>query len=112
MCEIENEIYLSEKIARFIFQKGCYAASTGRVKYNAFMPDKKETSVFRIDNLACDEIWEIGQTVVAKVRQQNLKGRAEIVAWDVYDADLLIEPETSLHPLHPNNIRWTDQRSK
>ncbi len=107
MCEIEEEIFLSEKIARYLFQKGHFTPSTGRVKYGAFMPDSEiETSVSRTDNLSCNEIWEIGKNVAGK-RVPTLKGRVDLIAWDVYDARLEVVPDPKEeNPRHANIVGW------
>ena len=48
-----------EPLARFLFNRKHYAREKGRVKPRAFQPAREDykTSVFRIIDLAEDEVW-------------------------------------------------------
>ena len=102
-----------EPISRYLFQSNHYSAFNGRVKYSAFLPTPNgETSVFRIENLTEDEIWEIGKTEVADRRNKALKARGDVIASSIYKEDLGLEPEISSHPLHANIINWPTVKSE
>lgn len=97
----------SELIGRFLFHSNEAAYNGGRVKYNAFLPAPNgETSVYRISDLSCDEIWHIGRNYVARARQKALRGRADVIASHILEKGLKIRPETKIHSLHANIIRW------
>jgi len=77
------------------------------VKYAAFMPPKGETevSVFRIDTLTLQEIWETGEMVGA-VSERKLQARGDLLVDHVLREDLEVIEETSNHPLHANIEGW------
>lgn len=97
----------SELIGRFLFHKDEAAYTGGWVKFTAFLPAPDgRTSVIRISNLSCGEIWDIGRNYVARVRQQPLRGRADIIASHILEQGLKIKPDTKTHPLHANIVKW------
>lgn len=111
MNETENKVSPVETVTRYIFSSRHYAADRGRVKYNALMPRNGETSVFRINNLPFEQIWDIGSHV-GNVSNRTLRARGDIAAEDILSEDLRIEPDTQEHPLHANIIGWPAQDAK
>lgn len=72
----------NEEISRYLFDKTAIRSSNNTVRHNAFMPPTKSyrLSVYRTNNLASEEIWEIGNEYVAKVRGKPLVGRGSLTA--------------------------------
>lgn len=108
----KKKISRLEDITRYIFSKKHYAKTTGRVKYPAFLPKKGKTSVFRIDELSDEQIWNIGENYVAPISSRTLRARGDIVASDVFDEDLAIKPDTKKHRLHTNIVGWPLEQAK
>ena len=102
----ENRLTPSDTIARYIFYQRYFTASTGRVKYPAFLPPDGETSVYRITSLTEEEIWDIGQHYVAEVSGRTLRARGDLFVSDVFTVGLNVELETAIHHLHGNIIGW------
>lgn len=107
-----NTLTPSDTIARYIFNKTHFAASTGRVKYPAFLPPDGETSVYRITSLTEEEIWDIGQRYVAEVSGRTLRARGDLFVSDVFSVGLNVELETATHHLHANVIGWPPQKAQ
>mgnify|MGYP001569640033 CR=1 FL=1 len=84
----------AESLSRYIFSEKYYSKSDNRVRFNAFMPRENEVkiSVFRIDGLGSQEIWDIGKEV-AKNRNPSLKGRADLLVEHVSQAKLSVESD-------------------
>ena len=77
------------------------------VRHSAFMPLRNgETSVYRINALNSDDIWDIGRKFVAQVREKPLIGRADIFASNVFKHELTIKPATAVHLLHADITGW------
>jgi len=92
-CEALSPV---EPLARFILQKGYFRPSDTSVKHNAFMPNKNgETSVYRIQRLADEEVYQIGREHVASILGRPLLGRADVLTSDVLELSLRVEPEPS-----------------
>ena len=101
----------NERLSRFLVNSKQFGSLNKTVKPKAFIPPKnKPLSVFRTSTLSENEIWLIGETVVAKPRGKTLYGRADFWAQDVYDLKQKVEPETSRHCLHADIIPWPDGR--
>lgn len=111
MNEVENKISPLETVARYIFNEKHYAATTGRVKYPTFIPRNGATSVFRIINLTCEQIWDMGE-YVGSIGNRTLRARGDIGAGDIFAEDLKIEPDTQKHLLHANIIGWPSHKGK
>jgi hypothetical protein len=107
-----NSIDSNERITRYIFERTHFAPSTGRVKYSAFLPKKRKTSVYRISKLEEQEIWDIGIEYVSKERNMPLLARGDILAAVVLDNSLGIVPDTAKHPKHANIIDWPDNKEE
>jgi hypothetical protein len=109
-----DEISSSELVTRYILDKSYYRTSNQSVRHNAFMPAPKtnETSVYRIEELESEEIWSIGDKFVAKLRNKELIGRADIIASDILNEELKIQPFPQPHPRHANITDWPYDPSK
>jgi len=109
-----KEVNGQESIARYITNKSWYSRVKNIVKPRAFMPPLDlKLSVFRIDNLSKPEIWKIGiKKVINKMNKPtNLHGRADILALNILDSNLQIEPDNT-PPRHANIIGWPELKEK
>ncbi len=108
--QVENAIYLlsdkrlerDELISRFIFHSRL--CSGGKVKYAAFMPPKEhfDISMYRIQNLCEEEIWEIDDQFVSGLRGEKSLGRADLKVGIIIDQNLTIDPNGIPHHRHAN----------
>ena len=102
----------SERLSRFVMSRNEFRPSDQTVKAKAFIPPRnKRLSVYRTSTLSEDEIWSIGNELVAEPRGKTLYGQADLLAQDVYALQQKVEPETSVHPLHADIIPWPDGRA-
>jgi len=102
----KNTISSTEAITRYIFDIKHYAATKRRIKYNAFLPIRGETSIFRVNNLGEVQIWEIGDNHVAPMSSRTLVARGDLIASDIFEEGLEIKPDTRNHKLHANIVGW------
>ena len=93
----------NEQITRFILHSRHFTASTGRVSPRVFLPsqDKNEISVYRIRDMSCDSIWNIGSTYV-ETCDRTIRARADLFASAVYEINLKIVPTVEPHESHAN----------
>ncbi len=111
---IPKKINDHEIIARYITSKHWFSRKKNIVKPRAFMPPPNlELSVFRIENLSDPEIWKIGfKQVINKMKQPKiLRGRADIQAINILEANLQIDPDNT-PPRHANITSWPDQKEE
>lgn len=102
----------NERLSRFVMSRNEFRPSDQTVKAKAFIPPRnKRLSVYRTSTLSEEEIWSIGNELVAEPRGKTLYGRADLLAQDVYALQQKVEPETSVHPLHADIIPWPDGRA-
>lgn len=102
----------NESLARYLTQKKGYF-STDRISVlpGAFMPPPNlRLSVFRIDGLKLDEVWEIGQKEVIDVLPQpkTLYGMADIKASKILELELRVEPSNT-PPRHADICGWPEK---
>lgn len=108
MDQIKPEEYLT----RYILYKGHFSITRKRPKYVVFMPSPHgETSVFCISNLSDNEIWNIGDREVAQKRGLPLLGRADILAFHVFNKNLKLIPD-NCPPRHANIVNWPTEKSE
>jgi hypothetical protein len=101
-----TEVSRSETITRFLLDKS-YIRKDGSLHWRAIMPDSTdETSVFRIDNLSMQDVWDLGNEKVAKIRNKVLLGRGNFIAADVYDRSLDLAPDTNEESRHAAIVGW------
>ena len=102
----------NESLARYLSEKkGYFSTDRNSVLPRAFMPAPNlRLSVFRIDGLKLDEVWEIGQREVIDVLPQSktLYGMADIKASKVREFDLEIEPSNT-PPRHADICGWPEK---
>lgn len=91
-----------ELISRFIFSSR--QCSGGRVNYAAFLPpsERLEISVYRIQDLSEEEIWEIDNQYVSGLRGKTSYGRADLNIDLLDNLNLTIDPNGTPHPRHAN----------
>lgn len=96
----------NEVISRFYFNKKDFRADN-TVRHHAFMPPPKHgrMSVFRINGLDDQEVWEFGRLYVVPERGL-IVGRGDLDASKVYDFGLTINPTELPHPRHANIEGW------
>ncbi len=101
----------TESLGRYLTQKTHFHRQDNEVRTLAFMPPNNlRLSVFRIDGLKLDEVWEIGQKEVIDVLLQprTLYGMADIKASQVRAFDLEIEPSNT-PPRHADIYGWPEK---
>lgn len=102
-----SHVDASEILARYIFTKNHYRTSDNTVKYSAFLPPPdRRLSVFRTSGMGEHAIWALGESL----RQQRLKGRADIRAAAVEETGLAIDAD-EIPPRHANIVGWPDEHS-
>jgi hypothetical protein len=76
-------------------------------------PPDLRLSVFRIDGLQLEEIWEIGQREVidAMCQPKRLHGIADVKVSTVQKNDLEVEPD-NIPPRHANIIGWPEEKAQ
>jgi len=111
---VTEEISGRETIARYITSKRWFSRKKNIVKPQAFMPPPNHRlSVFRIDNLSETEIWKIGfNKVISKMNPpRNLRGRADILALNILENNLQIEPD-NIPPRHADIVGWPELKEE
>lgn len=114
MPSVYDAIPETETVSRFLFDRGDFTPSTGRVKPRPFLPGADGlTSVFRIDGLPGNHVWSLarprgerhvrarGDTIVRHVRRVGLtvvvdeppERHANIGGWPAKDARLALAQE-------------------
>lgn len=112
LSEITSDVSPEEVLARYIFSRDCFSPANDRVKYSAFLPAPDlKTSVFRVSGLTPDEIWHIGDSKVAPMREKPLLARADISAKVVLSNGLDIEPDNDPRR-HANIYKWPSEKSE
>ena len=87
-----NSIDPDEVVARYLLSSSDFSYS--RVKPRALEPSPIDqcTSVFRIDGLTENEIWDMGTRFVAEPRAKRVRARADITVSSVINSNLFVEP--------------------
>ncbi len=101
----------ADAVARYLFSDKVFAKTTGRIKYNAFLPrdNENKVSVFCISGLRDTEIWDIGKGIAQK-RETTLKGSAHLEAFQAFALNLKIEPDEP--PERHANIIFPQEKSE
>ena len=93
-----------ESLARFLNSSRLFSTA-GRIKPVAFMPRNGETSVFRYEPDAEDEIWETAEQIVQEGRRTH--GVVFVQALDVREINL--DAHSKEPPLrHADIIGWPE----
>lgn len=99
----------NELLARYIFESNKYSTEKNVVKPGAFLPNRNgQTSVFSIQGLEEQEVWEIGESVATN-RQKTLKARADIDLIKVTNNNLSVVDDEP-PPRHANIVGWRDDK--
>lgn len=105
-----------EPIARFEYDKGTYVRADGNPRPRAFNPkfdqerNRFETSVFRIANLAPDEVWAIGDLAGAD-RNKTATGYCSLPASGIAKANLNLQDDQP-PARHAVIVGWSDAEEK
>jgi hypothetical protein len=95
-----------ERISRFINERKKLTPSTGRARYNAFMPPRNaQMSVYRTILLSDEEVWQIGNAFVATADKPVI-ARADLSASVYFSNALTFDPDGIPHPRHANVVGW------
>jgi hypothetical protein len=97
-----------EKVARFVFDRD-HLLSTG-ARWKAFEPSRRDntTSVFVVDGLDRDAIWELADTT--RVGQQAVAD-AELSPLDVREIKLRLEIDND-PPRHAAIVDWPAEKAQ
>ncbi len=101
----------NESLARYLTQKNHFSRWDNTVRTSAFMPPTNlRLSVFRIDGLSLEALWDIGQRKVINnmPEPRTLYGMADIKASKVREFDLEIEPSNT-PPRHADICGWPEK---
>ena len=106
-----TEVSAAEVISRYCLSSSSGQISTTKAKYGLFLPNQKgATSVYRINGLRDDEIWQIGRDYVAAPRGGSLIARADVAVSVVNGAGLRVDPQPAPHPRHADIVDWPEGR--
>ena len=100
-----------ESLGRYLTQKNHFFRRDNAVRSQAFMPPPNlRLSVFRIDGLSLEAVWEIGQREVidALPQPKTLYGMADIKASKVEGFGLEVEPSNT-PPRHADVCGWPEK---
>lgn len=84
-----------EVVARYLLSSSDYSFTNSRVKPRALEPSPSDqcTSVFRIDGLTENEIWDLGMRFVAGPRARRIHARADITVSNILNLKLSVRPD-------------------
>lgn len=101
-----------ERISRYLLQSGHYAVTKG-VRKSAFLPrDDGQLSVYRVDGLQENDIWDIGKRFVASPQNKRLHARSDFFASVIREKKLRIVPDARPHPRHANIVDWPNEKQQ
>ena len=112
--ELTKIVSPREPIGRYLPEKSYFSRKHKAAKPKAFRPTHDlKLSVFRIDGLKAEEIWEIGQREVIDAMSipKVLYGIAELRANKFQEKDLVIDPDNT-PPRHANIIGWPEEEAR
>ncbi len=112
--ESDEAVQENERITRYILNRnGSHSVTKGIVKPRAFLPPpNNQESVYRTSGVVEQEIWDIGDTYVAKPQGKTIYARGDVSAKDVFGVDLQIQPDTRPHRLHANIVGWPEEKEE
>lgn len=103
-----------ESLGRYLPEQSYFSPKSNTVKPRAFMPARDlRLSIFRIDGLTLEELWEIGQREVINAMpiKKQLYGVADIKAREIQEVELEVECDNR-PPRHANIIGWPTEKDK
>ena len=100
-----------ESLGRYLTQRDHFSRPDNAVRPRAFMPPPSlRLSVFRIDGLSTEAVWDIGQREVINTMSQpsrTLYGMADIKVLSVQENNLVVDPDKT--PVrHANIVGWPE----
>ena len=100
-------------LARYLIQSKDFSRAGNYVKARAFMPPPdRKTSVFQINGLTDNEIWDIGEDHVARPQEKTLHGRGDILAAAVEKTKVLKIHYDNIPLRHANIIGWPEEKDR
>ena len=113
--KLPSKVSQSESLARYLTHQNHYSSLNNSVKPAAFQPPSNlRLSVFRIDKLTLEEVWEIGRVNVVSAMplpKENVYGFANIIASAVYKTHLDVDPDNN-PPRHADIVQWPQEKSE
>ena len=110
--KLPGKVSQSESLARYLTHHKHYSSLNNSVKPAAFQPPPNlRLSVFRIDGLILEEVWEIGRVNVAPLPGKDVYGFANIMASAVYKTHLDVDPDNN-PPRHADIVQWPQEKSE
>lgn len=105
-----DQIKENEIVTRYICSKNHYSSANKRVKFGAFMPARdNKTSVFRIDELSYEEVWQYGVKYVESKGDREIFARADLKIKNIIKHNLKVTPSEPPHR-HANIEGWPDDK--
>ena len=112
MQPLPDDVDPGEPLARYLLDKKHFSKEKGRVKPRAFMPARDlKLSVYRVEGLTEQKLWEIGEKNVAKPSGRTLRGSAKIKTSWVLEKGLAVDPD-NIPPRHANITGWSQEKSR
>lgn len=109
LAHFPQSITQDEVICRYLYQKGHYTLSTGRVKPRAFHPPADyRTSVYRTLDLNEGAIWSLGDKHASRQGQLPI-ARGDLTANEVGLGGLRLEASPP-PPRHADIIGWAQDK--
>jgi hypothetical protein len=112
ILELPSTVGSSVSLARYLTHRKHIRPSTQTVSSRAFEPPSDlRLSVFRIDGLRIEEVWEIGQVNVVNAMSPpgKLYGMGSIKVFAVRDVQLDIDPDNT-PPRHACIVGWPEDK--
>lgn len=99
-----------ESLGRYLTQSNHFSRKHNSVRPLAFYPPPADLqlSVFRIDGLNKNQLWEIGQSCIRNRPQKTLYGVADIKVFKVQTRGLHVAPD-NIPVRHANIVGWPEE---
>ena len=115
---LPSVVSIDESLGRYLTEKAYFSVIKNAVLPKAFMPPPNlELSVFRIDGLRLEQIWEMGERQVLATMPKSVAGTkringiADIKVYKVQQLDLNVQP-TASPPRHANICGWPEEKER
>jgi hypothetical protein len=101
-----------EHLARCLTHTNQFSRVEVRVSARAFLPGRDNTtSVFRVDDLTDDQIWQLADEHVTEIPGgRPVVGTGTLLAETVTEAGLRVDPDND-PPRHAVIVDWPDDKS-
>ncbi len=103
-----------EYLGRYLPENSYFLRSKNEVKPKAFMPPPDlKLSVFRIDELSLEQIWDTGEKEVIQEMPVTkvLYGLAKIKVLKVHEENLSVDPD-NIPARHANIVGWPEDKGR